>query len=135
MQVRRIIPELMVDDVKMTVDYYVSVLGFKLTNSVGNDKMVWANVMWGENEAGLMFMEREALIEDIKAFEGLKVGGSVVLFIEANGIDELYEKIKTKAEIVQEKHTTFYGTKEFVIKDCNGYILAFAERLDNGKSN
>jgi 5-bromo-4-chloroindolyl phosphate hydrolysis protein len=39
-----------------------------------------------------------------------------------------YQVLKSKVEIVKELHTTFYGMQEFYFKDCNGYILAFAER-------
>jgi len=129
MKLTRLTPELMVEDVNKTVKYYVEILGFELTNKVGEEKMVWANVMWKGSEAGLMFMEKEALSEDISEFKGRDMGGSVVLFIEMEGINDLYEKVRGRAEIVQEMHETFYGTKEFTMKDPNGYILAFAERI------
>ena len=31
------------------------------------------------------------------------------------------------AEIVVDLNTTFYGTREFAMKDCDGYLLIFAE--------
>ncbi len=33
-------------------------------------------------------------------------------------------------EIVADLHTTFYGTREFYFRDCNGYILSFSEAGD-----
>jgi hypothetical protein len=30
--------------------------------------------------------------------------------------------------MAKELETTWYGMREFYIKDCNGYILGFAER-------
>ncbi len=36
--------------------------------------------------------------------------------------------IKSKAEVVKDLETVWYGMQEFYIKDCNGYILGFAER-------
>ena len=53
----------------------------------------------------------------------------MVQFIEMDDLDEFYEKAKIVGEIVQEKHETFYGTKEFSMRDINGYVLMFAERI------
>lgn len=50
------------------------------------------------------------------------------MYIDVEGIAKLYTDVKDKAEIVQDMHTTFYGSKEFAIRDINGYVLAFSER-------
>ena len=43
-------------------------------------------------------------------------------------IQEIYQKAKSgKVEIAVEMHKTFYGTNEFTIKDCDGYLVSFAE--------
>lgn len=126
MKLNNLTIELMVSDVNKTVDYYVNTLGFNLTNQVGDKKMVWAQVNSGK--IAIMLMEQKALTEDIAEFKDKVVGGSVVLFIEVEGIDEFYETMKNKAQIVQEIHTTFYKTKEFAMKDINGYVLSFAQR-------
>ena len=39
----------------------------------------------------------------------------------------MYTKLKDRVRIIRELETTGYGMREFYIKDCNGYILAFAE--------
>ncbi len=39
----------------------------------------------------------------------------------------LYDQIRSQVTVVQEPQTTFYGTREFTIEDCNGFILTFAE--------
>lgn len=129
MQIKRLTPELIVKNIKESVDFYVDILGFKMTNSVGDDTLAWANVMWPGSEVGLMFMTPESMGEEITEFKTKSIGGSVVQYIEIDGLDELYEKIKDKVEIVAEKHTTFYGSKEFSIKDNSGYVLMFSERI------
>jgi len=129
MQIKRLTPELIVKNIKESVDFYVDILGFKMTNSVGDDTLAWANVMWPGSEVGLMFMTPESMGEEITEFKTKSVGGSVVQYIEIDGLDELYEKIKDKVEIVAEKHTTFYGSREFSIKDNSGYVLMFSERI------
>ncbi|MFZ2152665.1 MAG: VOC family protein [Microgenomates group bacterium] len=129
MKIKRLTPELVVRNIKESVDFYTSVLGFELTNSVGEGDLVWANVMWPESEVGFMFMTPESMGEEIVEFKTKSIGGSVVQYIELEGLDELYEKVKGKVEIVAEKHTTFYGSKEFSMKDNSGYVLMFSEKI------
>lgn len=128
MKIKRITPELIVKNIKDSIDFYVNILGFELTNSVGDDNLVWTNVMWPESEFGLMFMTPESMGEDIEEFRTKSIGASVVQYIEVDGLDELYKKVEGKVEIVQELHTTFYGSREFAIKDNSGYVLMFSER-------
>jgi len=33
------------------------------------------------------------------------------------------------AQIIREPEVTFYEMKEFEVKDCNGYILCFAQNV------
>ena len=42
-------------------------------------------------------------------------------------LKELYKRIKDKVTVIKKLHTTPYGIQEFIIKDCNGFILVFAE--------
>jgi uncharacterized glyoxalase superfamily protein PhnB len=129
MKIKRLTPELVVQNIKESVDFYVNMLGFELKNSVGEDNMVWANVMWPDSDIGFMFMTPASMGEEIAEFTTKPIGGSVVQYIEIDGLDELYEKVKGKVEVVAEKHTTFYGSKEFSIKDNSGYVLMFSERI------
>lgn len=130
MQFRRLTPELVVKSIKESVDFYVSVLGFELVNSVGDgDNLVWANVMWPGSEMEVMFMTPESMGEELPEFKTKKIDASIVLYLELDGLDELYEKIRDRVEIVGEKHTTLYGSKEFSIRDNSGYVLMFSERV------
>ena len=129
MKIKRLTPELIVKNIRESVNFYMETLGFELTNSVGEDNLVWANVMWPGSEVGIMFMTPESMGEEIAELKTKSIGGSVVQYIELEGLDELYERVKDKAEIVAEKHTTFYGSKEFSIKDNSGYVLMFSEKV------
>jgi hypothetical protein len=40
-------------------------------------------------------------------------------------------EVRADILIVQDMHTTFYGSREFAIKDCNAYILAFSEQKES----
>ena len=121
-------PNLMVEDVNQTVAYYHAVLGFEKVSSVPDEgELVWAKVV--KDGVELMFQEEENLKKDLPEMSDEKPGGGFNLFIKMNGIKALYDKIYEKADIVDEMRETFYGMREFTIKDVNGYYLTFAEPI------
>jgi len=126
MMLKKLTPNLMVEDVNQTVQFYTEVLNFILDQTVPEaSPFDWASMKSGDVE--IMLQSRSSLAGDIPALKDSKIGGSLTFFIQMQGLQELYERVKGKTTIVQDLHTTFYGTREFSILDCNGYILAFAE--------
>lgn len=138
MNYKKISPNLMVEDVTRTVDYYMDVLAFEFVLAVPEEGvdvirerqagllLDWALVRKGGVD--VMFQARRSLAEEHFDFAYEEVGGSFTLFIEVEGVDELYERIKEKVQVVRDMETTFYGMKEFIIRDINGYYLSFAQR-------
>ena len=125
---KKLTPNLMVEDVNETVQFYQEVLDFELVMTVPeNGQFDWA--MMKRRDVALMFQARASLTKEIPALEGIKIGGSLTFYIDMEGLNEFYARIKSKVRIVQDLHSTFYGTQEFSIQDCNGFILAFAERV------
>ncbi len=121
-------PNLIVDDVNKTVDYYTSILGFTLIASVPETGMYnWAMSM--RDGVTLMFQSLPSIQEDLPALKINSKGSMGTFFIKMQGIDSLYQSIKDNADIVVDMRTTFYGMKEFVVRDLNGYFLAFAEEV------
>lgn len=49
------------------------------------------------------------------------------------GVREFFESIKDRVEIVWPLETMEYGQQEFGIRDLDGYMLAFAEAVDENK--
>lgn len=43
-------------------------------------------------------------------------------------VDRYYEEVKEKAIVRWPLEDTTYGTREFAVKDCNEYTLAFAQK-------
>ncbi|MEJ0057341.1 MAG: VOC family protein [Bacteroidota bacterium] len=119
-------PNLIVDDVNKAVEYYAQKIGFTLVASVPEQGTFnWAMV--ARDGVTLMFQSLESIKEDMPALQVNSKGGIGTFFIEMEGIDELYESLKGKADIAFEIRTTFYGKREFGIRDLNGYFLVFAE--------
>ncbi|MDR2887623.1 MAG: hypothetical protein LBV26_06460 [Bacteroidales bacterium] len=57
----------------------------------------------------------------------VSVGASVSFYMQGEGIESLHEELKNRGFQVSELKLTWYGIKEFYIKDNNGYILGFGE--------
>jgi uncharacterized glyoxalase superfamily protein PhnB len=53
--------------------------------------------------------------------------GTIYFFLP--DVDTYYDAIKNKALVEWPLQNMSYGTREFGVKDCNGYILAFARRV------
>lgn len=119
-------PNIMVNNVNETVDYYHNLLDFELIMSVpekGNFE--WA--MMKNGGATIMFQEKGSLAKEIKELQNKPLGATMNLYIQIKNIDALYQKLKQSERIIKDIDVTFYGTKEFTVEDLNGYILTFAE--------
>jgi uncharacterized glyoxalase superfamily protein PhnB len=118
-------PNIYVNNVSTTMHFY-SKLGFKpiMTVPENTEEPDWA--MMQNGNVTLMF-------ESMKNIEGRlpeisrQDGGSLLLYIKVKDINALYELLKDQVTILQDLQKTFYGATEFTIKDCNGYVLTFAD--------
>ncbi len=137
MALTKLTPNLMVEDVNRTVEFYQEVLGFEFVMGVIEElqeiltayqhdrSLDYAMMKCGNVE--MMFQAKRSLAEALPLLRGREIGGTLTLYMELDSVSELYVRIKDKVTIVKDLHTTFYGMKEFYIEDCNGYILTFAE--------
>ncbi len=138
MKFNKLTPNLMVEDVGKTLDYYLNVLGFEFVMSVprGSQQVKMAYTTGEALDFGMvklgavefMLQARSSLAEELPVFEGVNIGGSFTCYMEIDGLDEYMSEIKDKVDVVSGPTTKFYGAREFCIRDCNGYVLVFAER-------
>lgn len=136
---RKITTNLMVEDVGNSVEYYRDVLGFDFVMGVvmgGRDVVVeWHkdieldHAMMMADGVEVMFQSKKSMEEDIPGFDAGQPGCSLTLYVEVDDIDHLYSKIGERVDMVKDIKCTFYGTREFYIRDCNGYVIGFAETL------
>lgn len=121
------IPELLVEDMPMSVRFYEDVLGFKTEISFPEKDPIFVQV--GRNGVHVMLYARSDFENEIPKLKRVKMGGSTLLYIKAEGIRDFYNEIQKKVTVVQSIHETTYGALEFTIEDCNGYLIAFSESL------
>ena len=113
-----IAPQLIVADVARTVDYYINVLGFSLIGQVQNPP-VYAMVQ----RDGFQVHFAKAGENDVPASDTSgRTGHDFIIWVPE--IDAFYEEVKAKnAGIVQEIVKRSYGSREFVIEDCDGHLI------------
>jgi len=117
----------MVADVGATVKWYQDNLGFKLANQVGqaDEALEWAVVK--ADDVQIFFQKKESLVKEMPVLKGKKIGASLTFYIKVQDVQSLYDSVKEKVEIVRDMKKTFYGAREFAVRDLNGYILVFSE--------
>jgi uncharacterized glyoxalase superfamily protein PhnB len=107
-----------------TIKFYEQ-LEFKLTMKVPDEgSLVWA--MMTNGNVSFMFQTFESLGSELPEISR-NDGGSLLLYIQIKEIEQYYDRIKGKVNILKGLEKTFYGATEFSILDINGYVLTFAE--------
>jgi catechol 2,3-dioxygenase-like lactoylglutathione lyase family enzyme len=113
----RVVPMIHVPDVGATVRWYAT-LGFNPIRQNEEDGEVnWALLSSGETE--LMFNAGGKLTPDSRR--------EVDLYVHTEGVDEMHERLKDRVQVVEEPHDTFYGMRELIIRDLNGFWITFAQ--------
>jgi lactoylglutathione lyase len=122
-------PNIMVMDIAQTIGFYQDVLGFAVVVTMPPEgaPLVWAMVQ--RDGVELMFQQQDSLAEEMPLFGDMPVGASLSLYMEIDDVQGMADTLKGRVEIVRDVHTTFYGMREFAFKDCNGYILVYAEQV------
>jgi uncharacterized glyoxalase superfamily protein PhnB len=121
MKIISLTPELIVSDVKKSINFY-SGLGFQKIEGDSH----WAKLKAGSSQ--IMLMSKSDFDQEITTLSRPENKGWGLIMIEVDNIDELYSQIKNQVKIHLDLHSTDYGTKEFTIEDLDSYLIQFTER-------
>ena len=116
---KKVVPMIHVPDVRATVAWYEQV-GFEVVATYGNetgDNFSFAIVSFGETR--VMFSTGGATSD--------KHRREVDLYVYTDDIDDLYERLQDRVDVVEKPHDTFYGMREVIIRDLNRFWLTFAQ--------
>ncbi len=51
----------------------------------------------------------------------------VDLYVYSDKVDDLYHRLKDRVEVVEGLHHTFYGMREFIIRDLKRFCMTFGK--------
>ena len=129
---KKLTPNMMVENVNQTVDFYRDVLGFNLVLTVP-DSGQFDFALVKHDEVEVMFQSLASLTDEVPVLKEKPAGAGLMFFIDVDDVEALYEQVRSQVTIVKGLNDTFYGTREFVMQDCNGFILTFAENQQEGE--
>ena len=111
-------PMLNVPDIRASIAWYVAV-GFEVIDTGEDDgELVWAMLGYGEGRVMFNIGGRESDVPRRDAD----------LYLEVEGVDALFAQLPQGIDVFQGPHDTFYGMREFIVRDSNGFWLTFGEQ-------
>jgi uncharacterized glyoxalase superfamily protein PhnB len=117
MKLENVKPMLAVNSMDDTIRFYCEVLGFECANRMEG----WAALRKDSVEVMISIPNAH------EPFEKPTLTGS--LYFTSDDVDDLWEKIKEKTQVVYPIENFYYGMREFAIRDNNGYILQFGQEI------
>ncbi len=125
--VRQLVPLLAVQDIQRSVEFYRDRLGFKLTGEADNEgKMFWCRMERG----GSAIMLQQAEDEDGPA-KGR--GRGVSLYFICDDADAVYLELISRGLQLNPPSVAYYGMKQVVVPEPDGYYLCFESPTEYGK--
>lgn len=113
-----------VKDLKKSVEFYEN-LGFRVGKEAEDRVSCYVNWFWVE-------LVDQAKVEDAQRKTEIAVkdrGAGQYLYIKVDSIDDFYEGVKAKGyKPESEPQPMPGGGREFLLRDLDGYKLAFFER-------
>lgn len=117
-----IAPQLVVNDVKKTAEYYRDIFGFTIIGVVA-DPPVYAMV----ERDGFQVHFGKSDVQDIKTNKDFRsISHDFIIWVPE--IDDFFDELKSKNAIIIEGITKrIYGSREFVIEDCDGHKILIGD--------
>jgi uncharacterized glyoxalase superfamily protein PhnB len=115
----KIVPMIHVPDVAATAQWYASI-GFTIVNTFrecDEGEVNWALLRLGESDI-MLSAGGKSSDAPRREFD---------LYIHVEEIDALRQRLDGKLNIIEDLHDTFYGMREFIIRDCNGFWITFGQ--------
>lgn len=117
-------PMLSVTDINKSLEFYQAALGFKRLNSE-HELQEWKWALIKSGEVKLMLTQNGGPVHP----EG-EHDFNTVFYFYPDDVVSLYEKLKKEGHPVTDLIVTFYGMKEFSLKDPDGHYLSFGQDTD-----
>ena len=124
--IRKLTPNLIVSSVERSLAFYCDVLGFSKSATVPDEPpFVFGIVQSGDVE--IFFNAVAAATEEYPAMAGKPLGGTLTLYCEVSGIEQIYAELKDRVKVTMPLEKKWYGVTEFAFEDPDGWVLTFGQ--------
>ena len=118
---RKVTPMIHVPDVRATMEWYRSI-GFTVIGTNEEDGVIdWAMLSFGDGTVMFSAGGRPSTAHRRE----------VDLYVHTEKVDDLYEYLSERVDVVEAPHDTFYGMREIIIRDLNGFWITFGQEIED----
>jgi uncharacterized glyoxalase superfamily protein PhnB len=132
MNVKRITPVLIVDEIEPVLSFWVDRLGFTKTIEVPDGgKLAFVNLTKGSTE--VMYQTYSSVEKDAPpSMAAAARKGPTYLYIEVDDLNAVLAALKDVPKSMPER-TAFYGMREFAVQEPGGHFITFAQPAAAGR--
>lgn len=124
-RMKRVAPYFLVDDVFATAEFYRDVLGFTFDEFFGDPPSF---TIVERDDARIMFRQVRPARPAVARPNRSIMDETFDAYIYVSNVDQLASELRAKnADIVEGPVGRVYDMRELVVRDCNGYVLAFGQ--------
>jgi catechol 2,3-dioxygenase-like lactoylglutathione lyase family enzyme len=116
----RVLPALLVSDMRRSLDFYIGVLGFTQTGYYPIESNPIRTEVRRDGVAIILYSEAFRRDDERPTFSGS-------LYVFPESVNRLCEELRGKVAFAWGPEETDVGTRELAIRDPDGYTLVFAE--------
>jgi len=128
MNVKRITPVLLVNEIEPILPFWIDRLGFtKAIEVPDGSKIVF--VAFQKGSAEVMYQTYASVEKDAPpSMAAAARKGPTYLYLEVDDLDAVLAAMKDVKKVMPER-TAFYGMREFAVQDSGGHFITFAQRV------
>jgi hypothetical protein len=121
----RVVPYFLVEDVFGTAEFYRDVLGFTFDEFFGRPPSF---TIVERDDVRIMLRQIRPPQAGVARSNRTVMDETFDAYVYVSDVDQLSaELIARKADIVEGPVTRIYDMRELLVRDCNGYVLAFGQ--------
>jgi uncharacterized glyoxalase superfamily protein PhnB len=126
MNVKKITPVLLVNEIEPVLPFWIDRLGFAKTIEVPDGKKL-GFVAFQKGPTEVMYQTYASVEKDAPpAMAAAARKGPTYLYLEVDNLDAVLAAMKDVQKVMPER-TAFYGMREFAVQDPSGHFLTFAQ--------
>jgi hypothetical protein len=121
----RVAPYFLVEDVFATAEFYRDVLGFTFDEFFGAPPSF---TIVERDDVRIMFRQVRPARAGVARSNRTVMDETFDAYVHVSNVDQLAAELAAKkADIVEGPVTRIYDMRELLVRDCNGYVLAFGQ--------